>query len=466
MNKKYLIGFALLAQFWATVAIAGCFPIPVPPFFACVLDREGTGSTTPPDYYTCHENFDLVKASGNPYFKIELKGFCGIHPGGGLPGWTPVPWKSVTILADFNYDSGITNETVWDGNKVMLKAGLKCSSNPWAHTPGCTKEKDLTNNTGVQYNGPLPVSAWRISHELRQTLAKWENTTATDDSLEKWDPYAGSSYSGMSIASPTDLEVIPANAANFLLAVDLGSETSTPQNLQIQWQKIIPAPAVVGDLALPDSATHWWEPFFGPTATQWTSLPLAVAVNPGYFDSKPGLYEIQVRNAAGGAWSSPRRFWIGNPSFDPPPAPQMQSDKKFAVAGKDKIKAIRMVEGQKRVRLLAKDKAKSRAILNVTRVTWDEGAARPGRPVSLTVTVKNTGNAPSSAGSNKLHIMCAPATDCPRANVVNISAVIKPGKSYTLTVPNAVQPKYGHTRFYVSTKPVTLIRGLNLKVTR
>lgn len=463
MNKKYLICIALLAQFWTAVAVAGCFPIPVPPFFACTLDREGTGSASPPDYYTCHENFDLVKASGNPYFKIKLQGFCGVHPGGGLPGWTPVPWKNVTILAEYNYETGITKETVWDGNQQVLIANLKCDSNPWAHSPSCTKEQDLYNDTGVEYSGPLPVSAWRITNELRQTLANWENTTPTEDLLSDWDPYAGSASSGMDIVSPEDLEVVPANAANFLLAVDPGSVTTTPQNLQIQWQQIIPAPEVVGDLTLPESATHWWEPFTGPAATQWASLPLTVAVNPGYFAGKPGLYEIKVRNAAGGAWSSPRRFWIGNPTFDPPPTLQISGSRKFAVKGEDKIKTSALAEGQIRRRALAMDKARSRAVLSVSRVSWDEAAARPGRPVSLAVTVKNTGNMPSKAGQHQLHIMCAPATDCPRANVVKLQDAIEPGKSVTVSVPNAVQPKHGNTRFYVSTEPVTLSRDLKIK---
>ena len=195
--------------------------------------------------------------------------------------------------------------------------------------------------------------------------------------------------------------MVPANAANFLLAVDPGSVTTTPQNLQIQWQQIIPAPEVVGDLTLPESATHWWEPFTGPAATQWASLPLTVAVNPGYFAGKPGLYEIKVRNAAGGAWSSPRRFWIGNPTFDPPPTLQISGSRKFAVKGKDKIKTSALAEGQIRRRALAIDKARSRAVLSVSRVSWDEAAARPGRPVSLAVTVNNTGSMPSKAGQHQ-----------------------------------------------------------------
>jgi hypothetical protein len=462
MNKRFLIGIALLAQVWAVSAVAGCFPIPVPPFIFCTLDRSGTGSAAPPDYYTCHEDFDLVKASGKPYFKIELKGFCGVHPGGGLPGWTPVPWKSVTVLADYNYDTGITKETVWDANQQMLIANLKCSSNPWAHTPNCTGESDLVNNTGVEYNGPLPVSAWRIPYQLRQTIANWENTVPVEDQLADWDPYAGSASSGMNIVSPGDLEVIPDDAASFLLAVDKGSETVTPQNLEIQWQQIIPAPAVVGDIALPDSATHWWKPFFGPAATQWASLPLAVTVNPGYFANKPGLYEVKVRDANGGAWSPPRRFWIGNPSFDPPPAPQAQGIK--SAIAKDRLKITTMDGGQKRAKLLAMNRAKSRAVLKVIKISWNEATARPGRPVSLDVTVMNTGNMPSKASQHQLHFMCAPATDCPRAKVVNISEVIEPGKSVTVSVPNAVQPKHGNTRFYVSTEPVNLSRDLKMKV--
>jgi hypothetical protein len=115
------------------------------------------------------------------------------------------------------------------------------------------------------------------------------------------------------------------------------------------------------------------------------------------------------------------------------------------------------------MRLLTKEKAASRAVLDVTRVTWDEATARPGRPVSLSVTVKNAGNVASKAGEHQLHIMCAPVADCPRPEVVRLSNLIEPGKSVTLDVPNAVQPKHGNTRFYVSTRPVSLTRSLKVK---
>jgi hypothetical protein len=453
MKNRSLVVLFLLALGWSPVVWSGCFPIPIPPFFACVLDREGTLTPKPPDYYTCHENFDLEKAGGKPFFKIELNGFCGVHPGDGLPGWTPVPWKSVTVLAEYNYDTGVAKEVIWQANNIMLSSELTCGSNPWAHTPSCTPNRPLTNNTGVEYNGSVPVSAYRIDYSLRQALAKWENTPSNEEALKDWNPYAGTAIGGLDITSPGSYEVVPENAASFQLAVAKGSEDSTPQNLEIQWQKIIPAPEVVGDIALPATATHWWEPFFGPTYVQWSGLPLTVTVNPGYFENKPGLYEVRVRNAAGGSWSAPERFWIGNPTFEPPPEPAQNL--KAAIAKQKQLKAssANLPQGS-RQRLRAAVAPGPR--LRVVKITWDETRGRPGHPLSLRVTVKNVGAKASPPNRYRLHVACAPAGDCPRTGSASLGAALKPGQSRTITIRNAVAPKSSNTRFFVSTEPINL----------
>lgn len=138
MNTLQQTGLFLLSLLWGQTAVASCYPMPIPPFFFCVLDREGTGTASAPDYYTCHEDFNFERAGGKPYFKIRFNGHCGIHPGGGLPRWTPVPWKQVTVQGEYNYDTGIAEERIWQANQVMLESELICNSNPWAHTPDCS----------------------------------------------------------------------------------------------------------------------------------------------------------------------------------------------------------------------------------------------------------------------------------------------------------------------------------------
>lgn len=102
-----------------------------------------------------------------------------------------------------------------------------------------------------------------MPYSLRQSLAQWEQPGNEED-LSDWNPYSTSEAGGFDIINPAQYEVIAENAAHFQLTVDSQPGVTTPQNLQLQWEKIILAPEVVGDIALPDSATHWWEPFFAP----------------------------------------------------------------------------------------------------------------------------------------------------------------------------------------------------------
>jgi hypothetical protein len=471
MKTLLHIGVLLLSLIGSQAAVAGCWPMPIPPFFFCTLDSEGTGTASPPDYFTCHEDFDFESAGGDPVFKIHLTGHCGIHPGGGLPGWTPVPWKVVSVRAEYNYQTGIAEERIWHTNQVMLESELVCSSNPWANSPDCSLQGELINNSGAQYTGPLPVSAYRIPYNLRESLAKWEDDKDEDKELSGWNPYAPLETGGFEIASPAQYEVITENAVNFQLDVSLQPGTDTPQNIQLSWEKIIPAPEVVGDIALPESMEHWWEPFFGPEFAQWSVLPLNVTVNPGYFENKPGLYQLKVRNATGGAWSKPRRFWVGNPSFDPPSESKIKIDKipfKKSDQSTAKIKPGAAGAAIKRTSpktLEIKRPATvlvMRPALKVTAVTWKEARARPGSPLDLTVTVTNSGGDASLANRHELFFACLPASDCPESPSVKIPAAVEPGQTYTFTVRRAVQPARTGTRFYVSTEPLNLTSRQNL----
>lgn len=449
-----LFGFVLSSH-----AVASCYPMPIPPFFFCVLDDEGLAEPVQPDFYTCHDDFEITEAGGKPIFDIELFGFCGVHPGGGLPGWTPVNWKNVTVLARYNYDTKVTEETLWEGNQEKIITHMLCDQNPWAHTPSCTLDGTITNNTSAEVNGPFPFSAWRISYGLRTALANWESTLNNEELLADWDPYAGSGSgsSSLKIDNPSQYQEIPEDASQFDLAISLTSGGTPPQNVEMRWERIIPAPSVVGDIALPSNATHWWEPFFVMPFATWVDFPISVSVLPGYFENQPGLYEVRVRDADNGAWSHPARFWIGSPAFDPPPLPSA-GEYAMASAVDQSIMDTSQMQRIANARTLTRNLiVPATAALRVVKVTWDDDS-RPGRDLDLKITVKNTGRRASAPNRHHVYVACVPTADCPEPRTVAIRESIPPDGAKTIVIRRALKPRHGDTRFFVSTHPMTLGR--------
>ncbi len=434
--------------------------MPIPPFFFCVLDTEGTGGASPPDYYTCHD-FKLVNAKGKTTFIIELEGWCGVHPGGGLPGWTPVDRKLVTVYARYFYNSKVCEETIRYQGNDLLKEYMECESNPWAHTPDCTLTSELVNNTNSKVNGPFPFSANRIPYSLREAIAKYEKDyQSPEEILSEWDPYGSDSSSSpdMEFQSPGQYEIIPENSTSFTLAVVLKTGATVPQNLELQWQQIILAPEWVGDIKLPEGSKYWWKPFFGPPLVQWANVPLQLAVTSGYFANKPGLYEVRVRNAEMGVWSKAVRFWIGEPTFEPPPLLQLRD--RFKLQKKVAKKQLKLKKKTPKAIAVAspqKLKVQSQAQLTVTKVEWSKDA-KPGENIDLQVTVTNKGTTMSKAGFHRVFTSCLPIEECGQTSSIVISKAINAGQSHTFTFKDAVKPKQGNTRFFVSTQPMNIGR--------
>jgi len=254
------------------------------PGSAVTLDREGKG--TQPSWFTCHKDIDLVKAGGKPYFKIELKGHCGVHPGGGLVGWTPVEWKEVTVLATYNYDTGVTTETIWAGPDVMIDAKLQCEKNPWAHGNACTPTQEVTNNTGVAVNWNYPLSAQRMSYLQRQVVAKWESKPP-EPTLADWVPFT-TGKAEVSIVWPKLSNPVPQGAANFVLeAVAAGNALSTNAHIEFEWNQILPpkdSSIEIGGRWVPYSTTNT------PKQILHSSLPVNVSTFPNR-----GLYAVRAK---------------------------------------------------------------------------------------------------------------------------------------------------------------------------
>ncbi|MDH3280178.1 MAG: hypothetical protein OEQ18_03500 [Gammaproteobacteria bacterium] len=292
---------------------------------AVTLDRQGTAP--PPPFYTCHNSFELEKAGGKPYFKIHIEAWCGVHPADGVPGWTPVDWKRITVLADYNYDTGAVEEVVWLGPDELLRVNMHCQSNPWAHVPQCSLTQPVVNNTHAVVNGPFPLSAHRIPHSMRTAIANWEQTPSTESLLADWNPMgAEQPAADMKIASPTAMprQIFPEDASGLELDVSTlnGSTVGLPLNIEIEWHQLEETPVVVGDIAMPSDKTHWWQPlsFAAPTSVGQDEFPMPLS---SYFAGKPGHYKVRVRGKfVNEDWSSEVKFQVGDPGFELPPSEQ------------------------------------------------------------------------------------------------------------------------------------------------
>jgi len=320
------------------------------PGYGVTLDRKGTGS--PPDYFVCHPNIQFQKAGGKPYFKIELKGFCGIHPGGGLPGWTPVDWMEVKVFGNYNYDTGVAEEDMWAGPKVVLASLTQCPKNPWIHHQPCQVTK-VTNETGVNIPGPFPRSAWMISGELAMTLQKWEASYPPKDELEGWQPYSPSGPAQVAVVKPTLNEPIPAGASSFNLELTAIASPTPSWIIEVEWAKI--GHPKDPSIEIGGSWTYG-TPAGAPKSAAWSQFPLPVPAA-GVF--APGLYVVRAKVKTSPDWTDWRHFWVGQPDptleqYAKVPA-QGQFDfskiKKVLVIGKGEQKLMEISQAAK---LLAK----------------------------------------------------------------------------------------------------------------
>ncbi|MCP5068787.1 MAG: hypothetical protein GY946_19675, partial [bacterium] len=271
---------------------------------AVTLDREGKGP--PPSWFTCHKDIDISEASGYVNFQITLQGFCGVHPGDGLPGWTPVEWKQVTVHGRYNYDDGSAEETIWTGPDIMIKSKLQCTKNPWAHGNACSLDGTPTNNTGVNVNWSYPISAQRMSYLQRQVIAKWEEAGPAP-TLDDWVPYT-TGTAAVKIVEPKLANPIPQGSANFNLeAALIGGSFGPNDRVEFEWNQILPPK----DSSI-EIAGRWvaYSSIHTPTSVAATDLPTTVAT----FANR-GLYAVRAKMAGSpdNTKTNWRMFWVGEP---------------------------------------------------------------------------------------------------------------------------------------------------------
>lgn len=344
------------------------------PQLAGAVTLGHTGKAPPPSWFTCHKDIDLIKAGGKPHFKIELRGHCGVHPGEGLPGWTPVDWKKVTVLGSYNYETGATEETIWAGPDIMIEAKLQCDKNPWAHGNACTPTQTVTNNTGVMVAWSYPLSAQRLSYPQRLAIAKWEAAPPAP-TLSDWVPYTVGK-ADVAIVEPTLSNPIPEGSAGFILEVVApGSAFGPNDRIEFEWQQILPpkdASIEIGGKWVPYSTIQ----------TPKSVLPADFPVNVATFPVR-GLYAVRAKLSGRpeNTKTDWRMFWIGDPL---PGLEQYAKDdqvkKTFTLAPGTKLIVFGQGKQQEMnsaaaLRLISRPSSKSPA--GLSRIGTDSSSAAP-----------------------------------------------------------------------------------------
>jgi len=290
---------------WAIALLAtlGLVAAAPSPGYGVTLDREGTGG--PPDYYACHPYVGFQKAGGKPKYAIDLYGWCGVHSGGGS-GWD---WMKVPIVGSYNYDTGVAEETIWAGQKVVLSSFTQCPKNPWIWGEPCQVVGLIINKTGVMVPGPFPKSAWMIPGNLRADLQKLE--ASPKDELAGWQPYSDSppAPSGLAVVKPTPGESISPAASSFNLELKTPFDPSPSVIIELEWAKIgyPPDPKLETE-----GAWTYNTPAGVPKSAAWGKFPLPIPVA-NVFAS--GLYAVRAKFKTNLDldWTDWRKFWIGKP---------------------------------------------------------------------------------------------------------------------------------------------------------
>jgi hypothetical protein len=464
---------------------------------ANTLDSSGTGPEAWPGYF-CRSPFDFVGMSWNKQyalFTIDVKGQCGViqDPSKYMPGWGGggADFKNVDVAGVYHYADGTAKETVRHEGKIILETSLKCDKNPWVHPidSTCTVAPlpAAVNNSGVAVNGPYPVSAKYVETSAVIALGTWEQNKDKPDPLADWDPTGTPpGYSALTIAGPTPYQSIPDTAPGFSLALG-GIPPGSSARVLMNWQNMVQGPEWAGDIHLSEEARWDWWAFPGPPPFAMAgAFPLTVAVNPGFFVGKPGLYRLQVKLESETWWSRWQYFWIGPPQENIPhgssisaaAAMHMKTAFKKKITGLDAKSAQRLLlpaspapvkkgvavkgalvtpttpppppvstppggtVGAAKPALARNVTAIApRAVVKLETVAFKPAPLLAGTPVDAMLTFKNAGTAPSDPGLTYT-LACTVKSGghaCPVAGTTRLvsATALDPGQGLTVTLAGA-----------------------------
>jgi len=283
--------------------------------YSATLDRSGKAPLH--DSYTCAGVHLDPSAGGMPNWKITLKGLCARLPAGAIVGWDPLQWTQVTVFGRYHYDTNHYEEDIFASSKLVFSVKGTCQKNPWAHGSSastCAGTNELINVTEAFISPPYPFSAKYMTSTLRTALAKGEQTLLAGDPLQDWDPYENTGgAAAVSITKPLTKENIDPNLSTYNLVIT--KNKLLPAYLKIEIEQLEEVPAYQGDIKMPDTYSHWWQPVWHGRLSN-TSFPLPLGINSGPFSG--GSYRIRVRGNQGlpnvvdiGGWTDWRYFCVG-----------------------------------------------------------------------------------------------------------------------------------------------------------
>lgn len=334
----------------------------------CVLDRSGVdgGFEDHMVFYSCdkntvvlNQNLTLETQIGDNgvkqivqftadcvlrlYDTLEpLNGNSGSDAFDGSPFGEPNTLETVVFRGEYNYNpdepdwvQGFTSEIVRRPSGELLYEGYWfCDNNPWLNWDGpsymCQDNYNVSDRFASAYTGKHFLNQyahWVRTHSLPHVKRVPRTARFISDSDRSLLDSLFAGFEGMSddssssayIYTPSKFQVFPESFINIDIGVQ-GVDSSMPQPsiVQAAWRRIIPAPAVVGDIALPNTSSLWEEVTAGPQYLMLSNGIASIDYNSGYFEgNQVGLYEVKVRDVQqGGGWSNPGYFWIGQPSFD------------------------------------------------------------------------------------------------------------------------------------------------------
>ena len=143
---------------------------------------------------------------------------------------------------------------------------MNCNKNPWAHgvwSSGCSPSGNVNNKTGTTVNGPYPLSAKYMDTQLMLAISKAESTPTTAQLLNDWNPYENTGgATAMDVKKPNNYESVPDNIPYYMVDIQKKPNFAPINSVAVEVEALEEAPDMIGDIALPKTNSHWWQPLY------------------------------------------------------------------------------------------------------------------------------------------------------------------------------------------------------------
>lgn len=420
------------------------------------------------------------KPSSGENFEIELYGLCSLSTAIAENKYSFINNWVVTYRGTYNYETKKASETIIHESKMIFKHNIRCSTNPWVHSPSCDKSTtEYVHRVPplvikpYAYDGTnIPISAYILGGEIRTALMEWETTQSNEELVADWDSLDDSTGGPPALTVKKPLEKQPININDdylfIVLEVNPGFE---PSNYLLEMERLEKAPEVSGDIAMPEDKTHIWQPT-ASVMMPW-SMPAPIATKTSaLIGGELASYRLRVRGEKGG-YTPWRHFQLlDKRKFVPSGTLTLQSnqgDKQeeeftqkkagrgFVPQTEKKTKLGKapfgMEKAGKSIRSSVAQMPKSEIVIE--KLTWN--ATKPANTITLNILFKNKGKTKNSPGA-EFKVQCAVKDGGPTCPVPNnnfkLNKVIGPGQTAGVPLIFSTPAKPGKYLVSVSIPPV------------